>query len=119
MMRDTLIPSRGSKYPASSFHPASLVSLRLPAVPLRVGLQGRRLDQYGVLELVPDLSLGLAADSRLGSHNAPKAKQRRSEDRRCPCRFLVELRGFEPLTPSMRTRCATGLRYSPKELPLA
>jgi hypothetical protein len=29
--------------------------------------------------------------------------------------FLVELRGFEPLTPSMRTRCATGLRYSPKD----
>ncbi len=27
----------------------------------------------------------------------------------------VELRGFEPLTPSMRTRCATGLRYSPKD----
>ncbi len=27
----------------------------------------------------------------------------------------VELRGFEPLTPSMRTRCATGLRYSPNE----
>ncbi len=25
----------------------------------------------------------------------------------------MELRGFEPLTPSMRTRCATGLRYSP------
>ena len=30
-------------------------------------------------------------------------------------RTLVELRGFEPLTPSMRTRCATGLRYSPEE----
>jgi hypothetical protein len=29
------------------------------------------------------------------------------------CYFLVELRGFEPLTPSMRTRCATGLRHSP------
>ena len=29
------------------------------------------------------------------------------------CIFWVELRGFEPLTPSMRTRCATGLRYSP------
>ena len=29
------------------------------------------------------------------------------------CSFIVELRGFEPLTPSMRTRCATGLRYSP------
>jgi hypothetical protein len=28
----------------------------------------------------------------------------------------VELRGFEPLTPSMRTRCATGLRYSPKNV---
>jgi hypothetical protein len=28
--------------------------------------------------------------------------------------YSVELRGFEPLTPSMRTRCATGLRYSPK-----
>ena len=28
--------------------------------------------------------------------------------------FLVELRGFEPLTPSMRTRCATGLRHSPR-----
>jgi hypothetical protein len=28
----------------------------------------------------------------------------------------VELRGFEPLAPSMRTRCATGLRYSPENL---
>jgi hypothetical protein len=27
----------------------------------------------------------------------------------------VELRGFEPLTPSMRTRCATGLRHSPRD----
>ena len=26
---------------------------------------------------------------------------------------FVELRGFEPLTPSMRTRCATELRHSP------
>ena|GEM_PF-3542082 len=29
----------------------------------------------------------------------------------------VELRGFEPLTPSMRTRCATGLRHSPPTVP--
>src|SRR4051794_26006071 len=29
--------------------------------------------------------------------------------------LLVELRGIEPLTPSMRTRCATGLRHSPSE----
>jgi hypothetical protein len=33
----------------------------------------------------------------------------------CDLRVWVELRGFEPLTPSMRTRCATGLRYSPME----
>ncbi len=33
---------------------------------------------------------------------------------RLDLRFWVELRGFEPLTPSMRTRCATGLRHSPK-----
>src|SRR5699024_11255653 len=30
---------------------------------------------------------------------------------------MVELRGFEPLTPSMRTRCATGLRHSPEDTP--
>jgi site-specific DNA recombinase len=29
-------------------------------------------------------------------------------------RVMVELRGFEPLAPSMRTRCATGLRHSPQ-----
>jgi hypothetical protein len=29
----------------------------------------------------------------------------------------VELRGFEPLTPSLRTRCATGLRHSPSTAP--
>jgi site-specific DNA recombinase len=29
--------------------------------------------------------------------------------------IVVELRGFEPLAPSMRTRCATGLRHSPNE----
>jgi site-specific DNA recombinase len=35
------------------------------------------------------------------------------EDRGSTMNHLVELRGFEPLTPSMRTRCATRLRYSP------
>jgi hypothetical protein len=29
--------------------------------------------------------------------------------------YLVEMRGFEPLTPSMRTKCATGLRYIPED----
>ena len=38
----------------------------------------------------------------------------RAADQGADLGFLVELRGFEPLTPSMRTRCATGLRYSPK-----
>ena len=37
-------------------------------------------------------------------------------DRSLTCKNSVELRGFEPLTPSMRTRCATGLRYSPENL---
>ena len=35
---------------------------------------------------------------------------------RADLQVCVELRGFEPLTPSMRTRCATGLRYSPKNV---
>ena len=37
----------------------------------------------------------------------------RTDDHGPDLHFQVELRGFEPLTPSMRTRCATGLRYSP------
>jgi hypothetical protein len=37
----------------------------------------------------------------------------KASDHSSDLHFLVELRGFEPLTPSMRTRCATGLRYSP------
>ena len=40
----------------------------------------------------------------------------RSRFRALTCKNSVELRGFEPLTPSMRTRCATGLRYSPENL---
>jgi hypothetical protein len=39
----------------------------------------------------------------------------KAEDHGSDLLVWVELRGFEPLTPSMRTRCATGLRYSPKE----
>ena len=36
------------------------------------------------------------------------------QDRVSSKRVVVELRGFEPLAPSMRTRCATGLRHSPQ-----
>ena len=39
-----------------------------------------------------------------------------TDHRSLTCKNSVELRGFEPLTPSMRTRCATGLRYSPENL---
>ena len=39
-----------------------------------------------------------------------------NRDRGSNIRTQVELRGFEPLTPSMRTRCATGLRHSPENL---
>ena len=42
-----------------------------------------------------------------------KAEYLQALSRPLTCRYVVELRGFEPLTPSMRTRCATGLRYSP------
>jgi hypothetical protein len=44
-----------------------------------------------------------------------KIKKGQFLDRNWPVAW-VELRGFEPLTPSMRTRCATGLRYSPEDL---
>ena len=47
---------------------------------------------------------------------APTSRDRKLERGSLTCNFSVELRGFEPLTPSMRTRCATGLRYSPENL---
>ena len=47
----------------------------------------------------------------------PRPRDDNAAGAECPgrpsCGEGVELRGFEPLTPSMRTRCATGLRYSP------
>jgi hypothetical protein len=61
----------------------------------------------------------LKIDSQIG-HACPRIGQNGSAQTNATTlqgadlRFWVELRGFEPLTPSMRTRCATGLRYSPK-----
>ena len=52
----------------------------------------------------------LQPGAHYGFHTERHADREVSDDRW----NLVELRGFEPLTPSMRTRCATGLRYSPK-----
>jgi site-specific DNA recombinase len=64
----------------------------------------------------------------LAPPTAPEAKKKgsapaeNSAEAHSPCSEgvrerspLVELRGLEPLTPSMRTRCATRLRYSPLE----
>src|SRR5690606_33666265 len=52
--------------------------------------------------------LGRSDAVRPSARRAGRGRFHRSEPAR------VELRGFEPLTPSMRTRCATGLRYSPE-----
>jgi hypothetical protein len=32
-------------------------------------------------------------------------------------RLLVEVRGFEPLTPAVRRQCSTGLSYTPGTAP--
>ena len=48
------------------------------------------------------------------SHRSRLGLKERASDQVIDRIQRVELRGFEPLTPSMRTRCATGLRYSPK-----
>ena len=62
-------------------------------------------------------SSGLASGSTpRGSYTVLYDSQKgRLQDHNWPLTW-VELRGFEPLTPSMRTRCATGLRYSPENL---
>ena len=51
-----------------------------------------------------------------GSPSVPLIARDATRTGSLTCNFSVELRGFEPLTPSMRTRCATGLRYSPENL---
>jgi hypothetical protein len=54
------------------------------------------------------------AAGRLGLLYSRADGQQKGQPRDCSWPLTwVELRGFEPLTPSMRTRCATGLRYSP------
>ena len=50
----------------------------------------------------------------LGTQDRAVVLPRTRYDIDVPLRLSVELRGFEPLTPSMRTRCATGLRHSPE-----
>jgi site-specific DNA recombinase len=51
------------------------------------------------------------AETRNGKGRESFRVLSRARGSNVPC--LVELRGFEPLAPSMRTRCATGLRHSP------
>jgi hypothetical protein len=57
----------------------------------------------------------LPDSSQYGYSSHPRSRMR-AVGKPLTCNFSVELRGFEPLTPSMRTRCATGLRYSPENV---
>jgi integrase len=61
-----------------------------------------------ISQIPPNNAESPSQESRLG------LKERASDQVRDQIQ-RVELRGFEPLTPSMRTRCATGLRYSPRD----
>ena len=58
---------------------------------------------------------GLASGHRGGAQGYP-APRREGPDCRRPCRS-VELRGFEPLTPSMPWRCATNCATAPSGVP--
>jgi hypothetical protein len=86
----------------------------------RLAARGRLLGGFSsVQERMPDRSaIRLIVQDRQARFTAQLAWLSRTiaATRTLPltCYFPVELRGFEPLTPSMRTRCATGLRYSPE-----
>jgi hypothetical protein len=54
-----------------------------------------------------------AVNGQTDPNTAASLFQPHPQDRVWNKAAMVELRGFEPLTPSMRTRCATRLRYSP------
>jgi hypothetical protein len=86
-----------------------LAPLREPAAPHETVKQpttpGDR--EKMISQFPPNHAESPSQESRLG------LKERASDQVRDRIQ-RVELRGFEPLTPSMRTRCATGLRYSPK-----
>jgi integrase len=62
-------------------------------------------------KLISQIPPKIAEDPTLGTR---MGSIQRASDLAIHQNQRVELRGFEPLAPSMRTRCATGLRYSPK-----
>jgi len=98
LLDELLVPFRGPTHPESE-RAAPRETVRQPTIP------GDR--EKMISQIPPNYAESPSHGSRLG------LKERASDLVRDRIQ-RVELRGFEPLTPSMRTRCATGLRYSPK-----
>jgi hypothetical protein len=71
-----------------------------------VQAQPDRVDVACRVNAIPDLRASRRSVRRTHAAAGPQAPETLGQN--------VELRGFEPLTPSMRTRCATGLRHSPE-----
>ena len=101
--RDPRVPGRGAQ---DSGTPGPSVPDPLAAqdTPQEVPSPGGR--EKMISQIPPNIAEGPTPGTRMGPN------QRASDLVRDQIPE-VELRGFEPLTPSMRTRCATGLRYSP------
>ena len=79
------------------------------------GFSARRDPFAGVEHRSPYLGGNRAGPVKVKSTSGRTRRPNRCDRPRSRERVVtwVELRGFEPLTPSMRTRCATGLRHSP------
>ena len=99
-------PERDHATPAPSTGP---VMGAVPAV-------SPMIEVDAVFAIAATLSISHKPSARLGSEQWLPSKTAATRKLPLTSSFLVELRGFEPLTPSMRTRCATGLRYSPWNL---
>jgi hypothetical protein len=111
-------------------HPLTFLRTRLPSALKPSETTPRQRPSTGsVMSAIPairpmiEVDAVFAVASTLSVSHVPKRNawlpqrlpSKTAAVRRPPltCTYSVELRGFEPLTPSMRTRCATGLRYSP------
>lgn len=75
--------------------------------------QGKRLANQALTDGI-EISEDERATIRIAEPFAALTPEPDSTDVRCSSTSsIVDPRGFEPLTPSMRTRCATGLRHGP------
>ncbi len=117
LAEDPCLAERNASYTAPLF-PLSTD----PPRSFRVGDGAARI--YQTLSQKPSQSRGggLSPGESRGARQvselprSPSPLENRTIEQPLTCNFSVELRGFEPLAPSMRTRCATGLRYSPENL---